>query len=491
MIKYIEYNEEYKEKVIDFWIKICVEELGLKEWENDIRNMNNDTFKENGGNFWIAVDDENNILGTISLENLGNHKGILKGMYVKKEYRSQGIASHLMNLLIEFAKKNHYNTITLDTYKRMISAIKFYEKMKFTQERQIGEDKFIYIKQIGNEVNQKKVGILTFQDAHNYGAVLQAYALKKYIQSLGFDTKIINYHHKTIPDGYPKEGNEKRWDKFNKFIKELVDYDENVITSEEGLEKLEIDYWICGSDQIWNTELTRGFNKGFFLDFKTNGKKISYAVSMGIPELPKEYEEDFKRCINKLDYISVREEMLKKYAERFTDKPVVKTVDPILLLNQEDYDSLTSENQYGEYILIYALGPDERLTKIAKRLANKQNIKIIELNDKKQENYFCEQISNAGPDEFLTLIKNAKAVITNSFHITVFSIIFKKEFYTITRFNRNSRMENILDIVDMRDRLIDKIEEFEYVKEQDYKKAYDRLEKEKEFSRDFLRKALS
>lgn len=336
-----------------------------------------------------------------------------------------------------------------------------------------------------------KVGILTFHDAHNYGAVLQAYALKKYIQKLGYDVRIINYHHKTIPDGYPKENNEERWEKFNSFIKELTDNEEVVYICEEDLEKLDIDFWICGSDQIWNTEITRGFNKGFFLDFKTDSKKISYAVSMGIPELSKEHEEDFKRCINQLDNISVREEILKEYTEKFTNKNVTKTLDPTLLLDEKDYDDMILENKYGEYILIYALGPDERLTQIAKKIAKEKNVKIIELNDKRKENYFCEQISDAGPKEFLTLIRNAKAIITNSFHGTIFSIIFKKEFYTITRLNRNSRMENILEIVEMQDRLIDQVEQIEQVKNQDYEKAYIKLEEEKEKSKDFLKIALS
>lgn len=335
-----------------------------------------------------------------------------------------------------------------------------------------------------------KVGILTFHDAHNYGAVLQAYALKKYIQKLGYEVKVINYHHETIPDGFPRENNKKRWERFNKFIQELIDDEQQVYTREEELEKLDIDFWICGSDQIWNTEITRGFNKGFFLDFKTNGKKISYAVSMGIPELPKEFEMQFKESLNKLDEISVREDSLQQYAQKFTNKNVEKVLDPTLLLEENDYDDLILENKYGEYILIYALGPDNRLTKIANKIAKEKCIKIIELNDKKVENYFCEQISSAGPEEFLTLIKNAKAIITNSFHGTIFSIIFKKEFYTITRLNRNSRMENILKIVKMEDRLIDEIDDLNKIKEQNYERAYIELEKEKQKSKKFIEKAL-
>lgn len=332
-----------------------------------------------------------------------------------------------------------------------------------------------------------KVGILTFHDAHNYGAVLQAYALKKYITKLGHNARIINYHHYTIPDGFPKENNEKRWENFNSFIQKLIDYDEEVYQTEEELEKLDIDVWICGSDQIWNTEITNGINKGFFLNFKTKGKKISYAVSMGIPELPKEHEEEFEKCIKNLDYISVREETLKKYVEKFTDKPIIKAIDPTFLLEKEDYDELIQENKQEDYILINELGPDDRLIKIAEKIANERNLKIIELNDKKKENYKYEQISDASPMEYLSLMKNAKVIITNSFHGTVFSIIFEKEFYTITRLNRNSRMENILDIVGMRDRLIDKVEEIENVKKQDYNKAYKNLETEIEKSRRFLK----
>lgn len=336
-----------------------------------------------------------------------------------------------------------------------------------------------------------KVGILTFHDAHNYGAVLQAYALKKYITKLGYETKVINYHHYTIPDGYPKENNEERWEKFNSFIQELIDYDENVYTSEEELEKLDIDFWICGSDQIWNPEITRGINKGFFLNFNTKGKKISYATSMGISELPKEYEEEFKKCINQLNEISVREEELKMYLEKLTDKSVRKVIDPTFLLEKEEYSERILENNYGEYVLINELVPDIRLRQVAEKIAKEKNVKIIELNDKLKEEYFCEQISSASINEYLTLFNNAKAIVTNSFHGTVFSIIFGKEFYTITRQqNRNSRMENILDIVNMSDRLIDKIEELQNVKPQDYIKAYENLDKEINKSKEFLKNVL-
>lgn len=336
-----------------------------------------------------------------------------------------------------------------------------------------------------------KIGILTFHDAHNYGAVLQAYALKTYLKGLGHNTRIINYHHENLPYGFPRENNPIRWEKFEVFIKELIDNDEKVYIREEELEKLDIDAWICGSDQIWNTEITGFFNNGLFLNFNTNAKKISYAVSMGIKRLPKEYEEQFRHSLKNLDSISVREETLKEYAKEFVDKNITRTLDPTLLIEEKDYEDLILENNYGKYILIYELVPDKRLIEVAEKLSIETGLKIIELNDKKKANYSYNQISDAGPDEFLTLIKNAKFVVTNSFHGTIFSIIFKKEFFTITRTeDRNTRLENILNIVDMKDRLIDNTEDFYKVKKQDYKKAYVNLRKEKQKSIDFLKDAL-
>lgn len=144
MVEYVEFKEKYKKQVIEFWIKICVEEFGFKEWEKDIKNMDNDMHKQNGGNFWIAIEDEE-IIGTISLQNLGQNKGLLKGMYVHEEYRNKKVASNLMKILLAFAKENEYQKIKLDTYKKFEVAIKFYEKIGFERKEEI-DNKYIYEK---------------------------------------------------------------------------------------------------------------------------------------------------------------------------------------------------------------------------------------------------------------------------------------------------------------------------------------------------------
>ena len=146
MIKFIEFEDKYKQQVIEFWIKICVEEFGFKEWEKDIKNMDNYTYKQNGGNFWIAIKNEE-VIGTISLQNLGQGEGLLKAMYVHYGYRNKKIASKLMEILLEFAKENHYKKIKLDTYKEFIAAIRFYEQTGFERKEEI-DNKYIYEKEI-------------------------------------------------------------------------------------------------------------------------------------------------------------------------------------------------------------------------------------------------------------------------------------------------------------------------------------------------------
>ncbi len=355
-----------------------------------------------------------------------------------------------------------------------------------------------------------KVGILTFHDAHNYGAVLQAFALKKYLKSKGAEVKIINYHHKNLPYGFPKKRKiEKknisniykhlyskkshylRWERFEAFINELIDYDITTYMSEEDLSKLDIDVWISGSDQIWNSDITKGLNKGYFLNFPTKGIKTTYAVSMGIQKLDEEYEKEFKEFINQIDFISVREDALKVYAEKFTDKPIQKVVDPTLLLEKQDYEELYRDRLIKEdYLLIYTLGPDERLKVIAEKIAKERNLKIIEINDYKMPKYFCTQISDAGPHEFVTLFRDASYVITNSFHGTIFSIINEKEFITFTRLNRNSRMESLLEMAGLKDRLIANVEEIEKVKEIDYTQVKNNIKIQVEKSKEFINKSI-
>ncbi len=138
----IEYKEEYKEKVVRFWTEICIEEFGFKDWHEDIKDMDNHKYKDNNGNFWIAINNDNDVIGTIALKNLESGKACLKSLYVKKEYRKNGIAKALFNKLMEFTILNNYKKIELDTYDDFEHAIRFYQKNDFTVKQHI-ENKYV------------------------------------------------------------------------------------------------------------------------------------------------------------------------------------------------------------------------------------------------------------------------------------------------------------------------------------------------------------
>lgn len=136
--KIIEYKHKYMEQVINLWIEICIEEFGFEEWNEDIKNMDNHKYKNNNGNFWIAVSDKDEVIGTIAIKNQGNNKALLKSLYVKEKYRKNGIAKELFYKSMKFAIKKCYKKVELETYDSFEQAIKFYLKNGFIIKQQIG-----------------------------------------------------------------------------------------------------------------------------------------------------------------------------------------------------------------------------------------------------------------------------------------------------------------------------------------------------------------
>lgn len=138
MVEIIEYENKYKDEVIELWIKICIDEFGFEEWREGIKNMENHTFGENNGKFLLAKEN-NEIVGTVSLKDIGRPNGMLKGFYVRSDYRAKKIGLKLMNEIIDIAKKLGYDNLVLDTYEAFESAIRFYEKYGFEKIDQIND----------------------------------------------------------------------------------------------------------------------------------------------------------------------------------------------------------------------------------------------------------------------------------------------------------------------------------------------------------------
>ena len=355
-----------------------------------------------------------------------------------------------------------------------------------------------------------KIGILTFNRALNYGAVLQTYGLLKAVTNIDskYDCEIINY--KCAPVEYERKIKSRidsniiksilrcsllisKKMKFNNFCSTFLKsssniYDDNNISLlNETYDKI-----IVGSDQIWNLNITdNDFN--YLLDFSLDkNKKYSYADSFGKYEIKKEDFSKFKEVLNEFRTISVREESSKVFLKnKLNIQNVEVNLDPTLLLNKEDW-LLVKKNKIikEKYILIYNVQKPDKIMKYAEYLKNKTGYKLyyipIGIRPKNGKNFY------PNVEEFLNLFYNAEYVLTNSFHGTVFSIIFNKKFMTELplKNSKDERINSLLNICQLQSRVLeDNINDlFDDI---DWKRVNNLLNIERQKSIDYLKNILN
>lgn len=381
---------------------------------------------------------------------------------------------------------------------------------------------------------KKKVGILTlYESNHNYGGVLQAYALRKVVDKLGYDCKVIAYKSeynpiysnkiqqlkqysfidackKIIEKIKVKIGKKKFYKKYSQRIEKIEKFKMNIIShTEEYDDELlknnytKFDYLISGSDQVWNPNSVRIGYLQMFGHKKI--VKISYAASISRNALTKRDEEVMIPAINDFDYISVREETAKNLLKNKIKKNIDVTIDPTLLLKKDDWISISEDMKIKDkYVLCYFFSNSVNYRKKISDFCSKENLKLIYIPFAKQEfNSFdlkgCgERIEFASPQNFISLFKNAEYVFTDSFHGTVFSIIFERKFLTILReknnnVSMNSRLIDLLRILNLENRLFSDVDKnaFNKIVDQiEYIKVRELLEGYKEKSISFLKNAL-
>lgn len=314
----------------------------------------------------------------------------------------------------------------------------------------------------------KKVGIMTLHIGDNYGALLQCYALRHTLNSFpNVKAEIINFDPgREFPVYDVKEIQEKyKWKlkKFNEFNRRYNGVSGESFRDIHLEEALGYDYYITGSDQVWNTSFAFA-NEAYFLNFVPEGaKKIAYAPSIGIPaSSPGIKREWFQRNIPLFDSLSLREMTHESFLKEFTDKKVYSVVDPTLLLTGKDYDELCRDESYPEkeYLVLYFLKHDNSaalLIEFANMVSRKFNLQVLysfaEVPDILFKNH-SETFYYADPKEFVQLIRHAKAVITNSFHGTIFSLKYHIPFFTYIVKSMSSRVTDLLKSVKMEDRIV-------------------------------------
>ena len=343
--------------------------------------------------------------------------------------------------------------------------------------------------------SMKKVGILTLNGNYNFGNKLQNYALIKFIEE-NFeckcdtiwtnDTKTCNIFKQLIRKMLKRKGyiREKKFKEFNKYL--------NIKKTKVNLIKDEYDKYIIGSDQVWNYNDPIFSAYKYFALFAEPQKNISYAASFGVSNIEDEYIDIFINGLSNLKYISVRELSGKKMVEKITNrKDIELVIDPTMLLSPKEWEKILAvPRQYNDqkFILNYFLGnlTDDRIKEI-KRVAHENDCFIINILDKNDPYYTC------GPSEFLWLIKKSSLVCTDSFHASVFSLLFDKSFIVFDREDdlkkMNSRIDNLLETYQLENRRFEGKIILDNMKH-DYSNAYKILEGEIAKSRLYLEKIL-
>lgn len=323
------------------------------------------------------------------------------------------------------------------------------------------------------------IAIITWINYPNYGTYLQAYALQQYIKSLGYSCKILNdgvyivshFNWKlelkkivwTLKDHY--RNYKHNWNYslslYESFKTKYLEI-ENIVRDSDYLNK-NYDAFVCGSDQIWNPfSLSNPQSKFYYADFAYQ-KKISYAPSIGVSEIPLLYKTLFRELTKNFDFLSAREQQGVDILHELTGKEVTKVVDPTMLLNVDQWNMLLSQTQVfneNNYILAYFLTPNPIFIQTALKYAKQRGLKLkIFYTDKSYCSYNCDLLS-AGPIEFMHYIKNAKCLFTDSFHGSIFASIFHTQFFTFRRFKQtkkslNSRVENLINMMGIDERLLD------------------------------------
>lgn len=383
----------------------------------------------------------------------------------------------------------------------------------------------------------KKIGIITlYYKNYNYGGQLQAYALQKAIEKAGGQCeqvcvkytgentskeKIGNYVKKHgvyltckaiwkkvllwLPNKiFVKKNYERRLQRFQEFS-DKIPHSEKVYTwntvkqSEEYYNK-----YIVGSDQVWNPNYYSDAN---FLNINLleftheKNQKMSYAASIGVSMLSPEIKKQFSTDLNEFDFISVRERTAKKILQPLVDKKIEVVLDPTFLLEKKEWEEVAIDYGKKGYILGYFLGESKKARKNIARIARKRN-KMFALFTGLQPDFMVQDYifhaikeATAGPAEWLGMIKNADFVVTNSFHGTVFSLLFEKQFVVMitdkSEKNKtgNSRLYDVLQSFGLENRIIeDELTEEKLftIKSIDYSQINKKIAQYRSRSLDFL-----
>lgn len=343
------------------------------------------------------------------------------------------------------------------------------------------------------EVNFLKYEIVTIQ-SNNYGNRLQNYALQHTLEGLGLKvssnlpvSNILKYKIKTFIKCILKRNS---FDLFSLFNYKNIRYSFSNINKSMKAEK-DV-FYIAGSDQIWNPLFPFNSSREFLI-FAPSWAKTAYGGSFGVSSLDDETKCRYYHYLKDFDMISVREDSAADLVESLTGKRPPVVLDPTLLLSKEEWNVIVRQSKLSikqPFVVKYLLGiRDDRLESQIDEFAKKNNFMVVDIT--KTDEF------KIGPAEFLYLLKNSEYNFLDSFHGTVFSIIFEKNFFTFSRPDQsgfgdmNSRFATLFSLTGLGERYVTEFDKsIPFVEDIDFQKAKENIEMQKEFSMGYLKRAL-
>lgn len=335
------------------------------------------------------------------------------------------------------------------------------------------------------ENRKKKCGIVTFHSSHNYGSVLQAYAMVRVMQKMGLDAELIDFRHPRTTDMYEWRlwSTYKNW-KWN--LRELVlrglfsfgkkreqvfsDFIENVLKKSKRVkDKNDIpdiyDILVCGSDQIWNPKASGENDPIYYLDFGTTTCKFSYAASSGSVRFGDENPELFKKYLQNLKSIGVRERFMQEYIKEELGLVSEINPDPTFLLNASEWSEI--EKPYkglpDNYLLIYTIKRPKETINFVHQVAVSLNLPTVQICNDRDLNALMHKdvdyrLMNVSPQQFLWLFHHASFIVTNTFHGNMFSVIYRKNFVHYGINSSDTRISTLHDEIRLKNKIVSSFE---------------------------------
>lgn len=361
---------------------------------------------------------------------------------------------------------------------------------------------------------ENKIGILTWHYYPNFGSSLQAFALQKLISDIGYDVKIINYRNpqfsryiwwkdilKHILHNSIGVFNNKVYEKTllgTKRFQNKYFFQTKRFENPERIYDILKDFSciVYGSDQIWAPNVYNPIYMGEYVS--EHIRKISYAASIGLNDIPIDLVNIYKNNLSSYYAVAVREEEGKKLLKKRCGIDATVVLDPTLMLSVDIYKKMQRyvKGIKGKFIYCYFLNKEHKYREKVEEYARKHNLQIVGSSDKKADSEWMNRLTNIGADQFLWLINNAETIFTDSYHGSIFSLLFHKNLWIFTRFAeespicQNSRIRQLQNNFNLSQRIITENSNFDDINKIDYKYFENRLAELKSESLVYLQNTL-